>query len=142
VSSFRELENQLPYTIREKLRYYLDFVHDRLFEVAKLEDVQSQVPLIRDEVELIFLLRMLYGYFVIGYRNYASMLEYFESMQVDGFQIGTTEFSSTSRITLDWRRLAASLATLIEESRIEQYVRPSLSTDEVIRRIIRSRSTG
>jgi hypothetical protein len=137
---FRELETQLPYAIQEKLRYYLDFVHDRLFEVAKLEDMEKQVSLVRDEVELIFLLRMLYGYFVIGYRNYAAMLSYFESMEVDGFQIGTTEFSPKSQITLDWRQLATNLEMLVKEDRIEQYVKPSLSTDEVIRRILQSHS--
>ena len=137
---FRELETQLPYVIRDKLRYYLGFVHDRLFEVARLEDMEKQVSLVRGEVELIFLLRMLYGYFVIGYRNYAAMLSYFESMEVDGFQIGTTRFSPTSQITLDWRQLATSLEMLVKEDDIEQYVKPSLTTDEVIRRILRSHS--
>lgn len=139
VGKFRELESQLPYAIRDKLRYYLDFVHDRLFEVAKLEDMEKHISTVRGEVELVFLLRMLYGYFVVGYRNYAAMLDYFESMQVDGFQIGTTVFSASSPITLQWRRLATDLETLLTESEVAQYVRPTLSTDEVIRRILRSR---
>jgi hypothetical protein len=135
----RRLEDLLPYSIRDRFRYYLGFVNDRLFEIAKLEDLEKYIPAIRDEVELIFLLRLLYGYFVIGYRNYTSMLEYFKRMQVEGFQIGTTEFSPTSRITLEWRQLATGMERLLMESEAAQYVRPTLSTDEVIRRILRSR---
>jgi hypothetical protein len=135
----RRLEDLLPYSIRDRFRYYLGFVNDRLFEVAKLEGLEKHIPAIRDEVELIFLLRLLYGYFVIGYRNYTSMLNYFKGMQVEGFQIGTTEFASTSRITLEWRQLATGMERLLMESEVAQYVRPTLSTDEVIRRILRSR---
>jgi len=135
----RRLENMLPYAIRDKLRYYLDFVNDRLFEIAKLENMDEHIPAIRGEVELIFLLRLLYGYLVVGYRNYAAMLEYFKMMQVDGFQIGATEFSLSSPITLQWRQLATDLETLLMESEVAQYVRPTLSTDEVIRQLLHSR---
>jgi hypothetical protein len=135
-----DLENQLPYAVREKLRYYLDFVHDRLHEVAHIENKGELARSVRKEVDLVFLLRLLYGYFVVGYRNYAGVLHYFDSQEVDGFRIGTTDFTISSQITLEWRQLATDLETLLADGRIAQYVRPTMSTDEVIRRILQSRS--
>lgn len=141
-SELSELERLLPYTIRDRWWYYRDFVRDRSFEIAKLDDMEEQRKSAERYIDLIFLLRMLYGYFVIGYQNYDATLSYFESRQVDGFQIGTTEFSGRSQITLDWQELVNSLKTLVRELGIGQYVEPSLSTDEVIRRILGSQSMG
>jgi len=71
----QELTRLLPYIVRDKLRYYLGYVNDRLIDLALEEGVYDRVREVRNEVDLIFLLRLLYGYFVVGFQNYEQMLD-------------------------------------------------------------------
>jgi hypothetical protein len=126
----------LPYTLQDRVRYYYDFVKDRLFEVAVIERRQEIARRFENDFELIFLLRLLYGYFVLGYRNYDASLRFFESLNIDGFQIGTTHYSRDNTITQEWFNLAEDLETLVRENQIERYMRPAISTDEIIRELL------
>jgi hypothetical protein len=114
----------------------MDFINDRLFDVATIENKRQIIPQVREEIEFVFLMRMLYGYFVIGQRNYQQMLEYFERMEVQGFQIGSTEFTQTSRFTREWQDLAREMESLVVENDLLRFVQPSIATDEVIRRVL------
>lgn len=128
----------LPYAIRDKARGYLGYVHDRLVDLALEEGVYGRIKEIRGQVGLIFLLRLLYGYFVIGYRNYRQMLDFFEDKGVEGFQIGSAVYTRQSQTTFQWQEIAAELESLLADAGIASYVRPSLSVDEVLQRIIDS----
>jgi hypothetical protein len=130
------LIRDLPYTLQEKVRYYYDYVKDRLFEIAIIEDRQKITKHLEKELELIFLLRLLYGYIVLGYRNYEDSLQFFESLEIDGFQIGTTHYSRNTPITQEWLNLAEDIETLVRENQIERYMHSTLSTDEIIRELI------
>lgn len=136
----RELTHLLPYTFRDKFRYYLDFVNDRLYDIAVVEGKKELIPIINERVEFLFLLRMLYGYYVIGYENYKNFLNYFMEMQVDGFKIGTTDFTRDSEITQEWGLIAREFTSIIEEYALSDYVRPTMATDELIRKILTSHS--
>ena len=134
----RELVGLLPYVMRDKVRYYLDYVNDRLIDLALESGLYSRVREIQKQVELIFVLRLLYGYFVIGFQNYERMLNYFETMEVDGFQIGSRVFSKRSPITSHWQQVANNIKRLVSETGTSQYVKPTMSTDMVLRQIIQS----
>ncbi len=136
--SIRELEKKLPYVVRDKARYYLDYVNDRLFEIALEEGVYDRLVEIRSEAEIIFLLRLLYSFFVIGFRNYDGMLDYLGSKDIDGFQIGRANFTRQSTITQHWQEVASELDHLVGTTRIASFVRPGLSVETVIRQIIQS----
>jgi len=136
----QELASLLPYTVRDKFRYYLGYVHDRLIDMALEEGVYHRLKELRDEVDLIFLIRLLYGYFVVGFRNYEEMLGFFDKKGVKGFQIGSTVFNRQSPITFEWQRITDELENLVNRAGIAFYVRPTVSVDEVLRRIIRSLS--
>jgi hypothetical protein len=133
-----DLIKLLPYTLQDKVRYYFDFVKDRLFEVSIIEKSQHVARQFEKDIELIFLIRLLYGYFVLGYRNYDASLRFFESQNIDGFQIGTTHYSRNSSITQEWRDLSEEIETLIRNNQIEKYVLSSQSTDEIIRELLTS----
>ena len=128
----------LPYALQDKVRYYFDFVKDRLFEVAIIEKRQEIARRFEKDIELIFLLRLLYGYFVLGYRNYDASLRFFESLNINGFQIGTTHYSRNVSITQEWFNLAEEIETLVRNNRVERYMQSTLSTDEVIRELLTS----
>jgi hypothetical protein len=134
----QELIQLLPYDVRDRFRYYLDYVHDTLADIAMEEGVYYRLKEIREEAELIFLLRLLYGYFVVGFQNYEQMLSYFESKQVRGFQIGRTAFTRTSPLTAQWQQVANDLERLVSTAELVPYVRPGTSVAEVLRRLIRS----
>jgi hypothetical protein len=138
VKHTRELVGLLPYVMRDKVRYYLDYVNDRLIDLALESGLYSRVREIQKQVELIFVLRLLYGYFVIGFQNYERMLNYFETMEVDGFQIGSRVFSKRSPITSHWQQVANNIKRLVSETGTSQYVKPTMSTDMVLRQIIQS----
>jgi hypothetical protein len=134
----QDLIHLLPYSIRDKTRGYLGYVHDRLVDLALEEGVYDRIREITDKTDLIFLLRLLYGYFVLGFRNYEQMLGFFESKDVRGFKIGSTAYTRQSHIFLEWRQVADEIERLINEARITLYVKPTLSVDEVLHRIIDS----
>jgi hypothetical protein len=134
----RELAQLLPYDVRDRLRYYLDYVHDTLTDIALEEGVFHRLKEIREEVELIFLLRLLYGYFVVGFQNYEQMLDYFESKQVRGFQLGRTVFTRASSLTVQWQQVANDLEHIVSAAELAPSVRPGISVAEVIRRIVQS----
>jgi hypothetical protein len=134
----RELGNQLPYAARDKLRYYLDYVNDRLVDITLEEGVYDRLAEIRTQVELVFFLRLLYGYFVIGFRNYERMLSYLDAKEIDGFQIGSTTFTRQSAITHDWREIARDLDHLVSQTTIGSFVKPGMSVEAVIRRLVHS----
>lgn len=136
VENQMDLVQLLPYSLQDKLRYYYDFVKDRLFEVAITDKRQDIARHFEKDIELIFLMRLLYGYFVLGYRNYDASLHFFESLNINGFQIGTTHYSRNSLITQEWRNLAEGIETLVRENRIERFMRSTISTDEVIRELL------
>lgn len=131
-----DLVKLLPYALQDKIHYYYDFVKDRLFEVALIEKQSEVARRFEKDIELIFLLRLLYGYFVLGYRNYDASLRFFESLEVDGFQIGTTHYSRDNTITQEWSDLAEEIEILIRENQIERYMRPTIATDEIIRELL------
>ena len=134
----RELTQLLPYDVRDRFRYYLDYMHDMLTDIALEEGLYHRLKEIREEVELIFLLRLLYGYFVVGFQNYEQILDYFESKEVRGFQIGRTSFTRTSPLTAQWHQVANDLERLVSAADLASYVRPGTSVAEVLRRLIRS----
>jgi hypothetical protein len=134
----QELIRLLPYIVRDKLRYYLGYVNDRLIDLALEEGVYDRVREVRNEVDLTFLLRLLYGYFVVGFHNYEQMLGFFENKGVRGFQIGSTVYARQSSISREWRQVADELERLVNEAGIALYVKPTLSIDEVLHRIIQS----
>lgn len=134
----QELTHLLPYVVRDKLRYYLGYVNDRLIDLALEEGVYDRVSDVRDEVDLIFLIRFLYGYFVVGFQNYGQMLSFFENKGIKGFQIGSTVYTRQSSIYLEWRQVADELERLVNETNIALYIKPTLSIDNVLHRIIRS----
>jgi hypothetical protein len=138
----QELIVLLPYDVQDKLRRYLDFAHDRLIDIALEEHLYDRVATIRDDVDLVFLLRLLYGYFVVGFQNYDQMLHFFESKQVRGFQIGSTRFTRDNSLTYEWRQIASELESLIRQSNLGMYVRPTFSSDEVLRSILRATQDG
>jgi hypothetical protein len=138
--SINDLGAQLPYTVRDKLRYYLDYINDRLIDITLEEGVYDRLAEVRDQVELVFFLRLLYGYFVIGFRNYERMLNYLDAKEVNGFQIGSTTFTRQSNITRDWQEIARELDHLVNQTSIGLFVKPGMSVETVIRRLVRSRS--
>lgn len=137
-----DLVNILPYNLQDKVRYYFDFVKDRLFEVAIIEKRQEIARRFEKDVELIFLLRFLYGYFVLGYHNYDASLRFFESLNIDGFQIGTTHYVRRASISQEWFNLAEEIETLVRNNQIERYMQSALSTDEIIRELLASFDGG
>ena len=122
--------------LQDKVHFYFDFVKDRLFEIAIIENRQEIAERFKKDIELIFLLRLLYGYFVLGYRNYDASLRFFEYLNINGFQIGTTHYSRNTPITQEWLNLAEEIETLVRENHIESYMLPTLSTDEIIRELL------
>ena len=139
-ASVGELTAQLPYAVRDKLRYYLDYVNDRLVDITLEEGVYDRLAEVRDRVELVFFLRLLYGYFVVGFRNYERMLNYLDGKEVNGFQIGSTTFTRHSSITRDWQEIAGDLEHLVNQTSIGPFVKPGMSVEMVIRRLLRSLS--
>ena len=135
-TSVRELIWLLPYAIRDKVRYHLGYVNDRLIDIALEEGLYSRLGEVRDEVELIFLVRLLYGYFVIGFENYQRMLDYFAVKEVDGFQIGSMSFTRHSPITQQWREIAGELESYVNERGWAPFIAPGIPDAVVIRRII------
>jgi hypothetical protein len=134
----RELQKLLPYAVRDKFRYYLDYVNDRLIDIALEEGIYHRLPDVRPEVEVVFFLRLLYGYFVIGFHNYEKMLSYLDSKEIDGFQIGSTVFTKQSPITRHWSEVAHELERLVKQTSTASLVRPSMSIEAVIRQIVRA----
>jgi hypothetical protein len=134
----QELTRLLPYALRDKFQYHFDYVHDRLVDIAMEEGMHHRIKEYQDNVDLIFLLRLLYAYFVIGFHNHDQMLRFFESKQISGFQIGSTAFTRQSSITSEWREVAGELEALVRVTGLSLYVRPTLSIDEVLRRIVRN----
>lgn len=134
----QELVALLPYVLREKFSYYRNYVNDRLIDLALEEGKYGRLKEIQGTVDFIFLLRLLYGYFVIGFRNYDQMLRYFGNKQVSGFQIGSTEFTRQSRITRQWQTVAGDLESLVNDSGLRSYVEPDNRIDNVLQRIIQS----
>ncbi len=134
----KELSRLLPYIVRDKMNYHLDYVNDRLIDIALEEGVYHRLREIRDQVELIFFVRLLYGYFVIGFQNYERMLAYFDSKGVQGFQIGSTAFTRQSPITRQWHEIAEELADYVREGGWSSFVAPGIPDIVVIRRIIDS----
>ena len=131
-----DLVKLLPYALQDKVHYYYDFVKDRLFDIAVIENRLETAQRYEKDIELIFFLRLLYGYFVLGYRNYDDSLRFFEVLNINGFQIGTTHFSRNTPITREWLNLAEGIETLIQENQVESYMRPTISTDEIIRELL------
>jgi len=134
----KELIRLLPYEIRDKYRHYRDYVHDRLVDIAMEQQMLDRVAKVEERADLVFLLRLLQGYFVIGFRNYDQMLGYLQGKQVDGFQIGGTEFRRNSPITIQWQAIASELESIINRSTLRQYLQPFLSVDDVIRSLLQS----
>jgi len=58
VEHTRELVGLLPYVMRDQVRYYLDYVNDRLIDLALESGLYSRVREIQKQVELIFVLRL------------------------------------------------------------------------------------
>jgi hypothetical protein len=138
--SVQDLIRLLPYLIRDKAGNYLGYVRDRLIDLALEEGVHDRLMEIQGEADLIFFLRFLYGYFVVGYQNYEQMIEFFEDKGANGFQIGTTAYTRQSQISDEWRQVSGELERIVNEAGIALYVRPTLSVDEVLHRVINSLS--
>lgn len=134
----QELARLLPYNARDKFRYYLDYINDRLFDIALEEQVANRVNEIQAEVELIFFIRHLYKYFAVGYQNFAQALDFFEDKQAIGFRIGTRVFTRQSTLTMNWRQFVNELENLVDEAGLGRYARPNFSDDYVLRELIQS----
>ena len=133
----RKIERALPYALREKLRYYLDFVHDRLTDIALEQNKYDSIRKVRPQVELVFTLRFLHAYLIVGYQNYARMLSFFEDMEIPGFQIGSTVFDRKSSLSTSWSDLSLELGKFLSEPNLKAALQLEDSTDKVIRRILR-----
>ena len=135
----QELVNQLPYAVHDKLVYYLNYVDARLADVVVEEKAPDKLlKQIRSEVEFMFLLRWLYGYFVVGFQNYERTLDYFENKKVNGFKIGSGTFNKQSPLTSQWERVANDFERLVRQPEVARYVLPKTSMDTVLRQIVRS----
>ena len=136
----RDLVGLLPYEMRDKVGYYLNYVNDRLIDIADEEGKGDRITEIRDEFEIIFLLKLLYGHFVVGFQNYESLLDFFEAKNISGFTIGSSSFSRQNKVQSeqsldnDWRTLQRDLLTLISNLGYTRYMR--VSVDTVIRDIV------
>lgn len=138
-----ELANLLPYKVRERLQNYLDYATDRFIDIASeenLSDEQIEANLLR--FEIIFTLRLLYGYFTRSFRNYTSTLDYLESKQVKGFTIGSNTFDKGSPLYAAWRDLVNELNTVIAETDTQNYVSSQNSDDNTIRLLVSEIKAG
>jgi len=132
-------ENLLPYAVRDRYRYYMDYMGDRVYEIA-LEEKIPEPREARADIEMVLLVRFLNEYFVLGFENYQRMLEYMEGKHVEGILIGRTEFAKTSAFTRAWSQVADELKQLIVQSGLRRYIDPSTSADEAIRALLRLHS--
>jgi len=133
-----ELISLLPYHVRDKFRHYLSYVHDRLIDIALEEGVYNRLEEFRSDVDFLFLLRLLYGYFVVGFQNYDQMLRFFEDKEISGFQIGSDTFIRHQPFSREWQEIANVLGGIVNEAGIEFYVRPTISIDQVLRQLIQT----
>lgn len=134
----QELARLLPYNARDKFRYYLDYINDRLFDIALEERVVNRLNEIQQVVELVFFLRHLYKYFAVGYQNFSQALDFFEDKQATGFRIGTRVFTRQSSLTTNWSSLVSELEDLVDQAGLGRYVRLNFSDDFVLRELIQS----
>jgi hypothetical protein len=130
------LEVLLPYALRDRFRSFIDYVRDRLIDVAKEEKVEGPDRSRREEIEIIFLLRFLYGQLAIGVENYEGTLSYLRSKNVAGYQFGGTEFTQGSGFTQRWRSVVLAFGDLLRDDRLNRLVTDSLSVDTVLRELI------
>lgn len=126
----------LPYALRDSLRRYLAHVNDALIDILLEEGIYQRHAEVRPQVDLIFTVRFLYGYFAMGFRHLDGTLGFFERMGVDGFQIGSTVFTRRTAITSQWRDLVAELDRMILEEGIAEYVRSTMSITATIRDLL------
>ena len=92
----KQLVALLPYSMRERARGYMDFVNDVLYSVSLEENAHEQRREIQYEVEMVFMLKLLYAVFVTGYRNFTQVLEFLDGKGASGFEIGARFIGRTA----------------------------------------------
>lgn len=134
------LVSELPYGLREKLRYFLDYIYDRTVDIALEQGIYYNKSIAlrnhRRLIDLIFTIRMLYGFLVLGFRNYDQALQFFEGKQVDGFIIGRTSYNRKSNITTQWSIVSQDLDRIVHELNLIYYVSPNTTIDAIIHSIL------
>lgn len=138
----RRFVNDLPYSIRDRIQRYIDFVDEILVDIALEEGVYEQIGVVRRDIETIFLLRLLYGYYVLGQQNYERMMDFLGSFQINGFQIGGSTFQRNGTTDREWREVATELERIIDASGVQHYILASQSIETVIRDYVTNRVEG
>jgi hypothetical protein len=133
----RLLRRHLPWSIRKKLDYHMDYINEKLIDIALEEGKISQVDYYRETVEIIFFLRLLRSYFVTGYANYEGMLRFFQQKNIIGFQIGSHVFDQTSRLTVDWSGVATAFDSFVATLPISHYILSDSPDEAVLWKIVR-----
>lgn len=111
----QQLIQLLPYNMRERSRGYLDYVSDVLHEVALQEGVYARRHEVQYEIEIIFLLKLIYAYFATGYQNFDRVLQYMEGKGAQGFSIGSSSFSKQGDLANSWRTVVRELNIIVQE---------------------------
>lgn len=145
----QQLIQLLPYNMRERARGYLDYVSDVLHEVALQEGVYPRRNEVQYEIEIIFLLKLIYAYFVTGYQNFDNVLRYIEGKGAQGFSIGSSTFSRQGDLVRNWQTVVRELNAIVREldtisgnqdtvnrSNLSQYVVTYGSVESIIRQIV------
>lgn len=141
----KELIALLPYNMRERSRGYMDFVNDTLYSVALEEGVYDRRGEVQYEVEMVFMLKLLYAYFVTGYQNFTQVLEFLEHRGADGFEIGSSSYRRNSDVTHDWERVVSELIGIAhgiegtdQMGFLTRYVMGYGSTEAIVRDIVQN----
>lgn len=145
----QQLIQLLPYNMRERTRGYLDYVSDVLHEVSLQEGVYTRRNEVQYEIEVIFLLKLIYAFFVTGYQNFDSVLQYIEGKGARGFSIGSSSFSRQGNLANSWRTVVRELNAIVQEldtitttqeaatrSNFSRYVTTYGSVESIVRQIV------
>ncbi|MBK9751368.1 MAG: hypothetical protein IPO91_32000 [Chloroflexi bacterium] len=140
----------LPYAMREKARGYLDYVNDVLYQVALQEDVYARRIEVQYEVELIFLLKLIYAVFVTGYQNFDNVLRYLEREGARGFSIGSSDFGRQSELTQQWQEVVTGINAIVSDldsvnldatqrntGKVSRYIKTYGSVEDIVREIVK-----
>ena len=138
----REFVSNFPYSIRDRIQRYIEFVDERLVDIALEEGVYQQISVIRGDIETIFFLRFIYGYYVVGQQNYDRMMNFLGAFQINGFQIGSSTFQRDSALDREWRELARGLEGIIDDSGVQRYVLARESIETIIRNYVANIDEG
>jgi hypothetical protein len=132
----QQLIQLLPYNMRERTRGYLDYVSDVLHEVSLQEGVYARRNEVQYEIEIIFLLKLIYAYFVTGYQNFDNILQYIEGKGAQG-------------LANSWRIVVRELNAIVQEldtiattqeaatrSNFSRYITTYGSVESIVRQIV------